>query len=68
METNYWKRESGVQCHRRISLKLKRKLYKTIVKPTMVYAAETWAVKKTHNVAEIDEWSYQVGHNKELKN
>ena len=60
-----WKRESWVLCDRRISLRVKGKMYKTIVKSTMVYAAETWAVKKTQYVAEMDEWSYQAGQNKE---
>ena len=37
-------------------------MYKTIVTPAMVYAAETWAVKKSQYVAEMrvltmDEWS-----------
>ena len=38
------------------------KVYKTIVTPAMVYAPETWAVKKSQYVAEMrllkmDEWS-----------
>ena len=44
-----WKRESGVLCDRQISLMVKWKVYKTIVKPAMVYAAETWARSK-HNM------------------
>ena len=54
-----------VMCDRRISLRAKRNVYKTIAKPAMVYAAETRAVKKPQYVTEIDEWSYQVGQNKE---
>ena len=60
-----WKRESEVLCHRRISFRVKGEVYKTIVKPAMVYAAETWAVKQTQYVAEMDEWSCQAGQNKE---
>ena len=43
-----WKRVrlSGILCDRRISLRVKGKVYKTVVKPAMVYGAETWAVKK----------------------
>ena len=42
-----WKTGRGYQgCDRRISLRVKRKVYKTIVKPAMIYGAETWAVKK----------------------
>ena len=33
-------------CDRRISLKVKGEVYKTVVRPTMMYGAETWAGKK----------------------
>ena len=38
---------------RRISLMDKVEVYKTIVKPAMIYAAETWEVKKSQYVAEM---------------
>ena len=41
-----WKRVSGILCDRRISLRGKGKVYKTVVRPAMMYSAETWAVKK----------------------
>ena len=31
-----------------MKVKIKGKVYKTIVRPAMVYGAETWAVKKAH--------------------
>ena len=31
-----------------MEVKSKGKVYKTIVRPAMVYGAETWAVKKAH--------------------
>ena len=31
-----------------MKVKSKGKVYKTIVRPAMVYGAETWAVKKAH--------------------
>ena len=37
---------SGILCDRRISLRVKGKVYKTVVRPAMMYGAETWAVKK----------------------
>ena len=37
---------AGILCDRRISLRVKRKVYKTVVRPAMMHAAETWAVKK----------------------
>ena len=41
-----WKRVSGVHCERIISLRVKEKVYKTVVRPAMMHGAETWAVKK----------------------
>ena len=41
-----WKRVSGILCDRRISLRVKGKVYKTVERPEMMYGAETWAVKK----------------------
>ena len=43
-----WKRGSGILCDRRISLRVKGKVYKTVVRPAIMYGAETWAVKKAH--------------------
>ena len=40
------KRVSVILCDRRISLRVKGKVYKTVVRPEMMYGAETWAVKK----------------------
>ncbi|XP_068238484.1 uncharacterized protein [Palaemon carinicauda] len=43
---NNWKRLSDVMCARSINLKLKGKLYKTVVRPAIIYGAETWSLKK----------------------
>ncbi len=40
-----WKRVSGILCDRRISLRIKGKVYKTVVRPAMMYGAETWTLK-----------------------
>ena len=40
------KRVSGILCDRRISLRVKGKVYKTVVRPAMMYGAETWAVRQ----------------------
>ena len=37
---------SGVKCDKKMPIKLKDKIYKTIVKPAMIYGSECWAVKK----------------------
>ena len=41
-----WKRISGILCDRRISFRVKGKVYKTVVRLAMMYGAETWAMKK----------------------
>ena len=41
-----WKRVSEILCDRGIRLRVKWKVYKTVVRPAMMYSAETWAVKK----------------------
>ena len=43
-----WKRISVILCDRTISLRVMGKVYKTVVRPAMMYGAETWAVKKVH--------------------
>ena len=41
-----WKRCSGVLCDRRVPVKLKGKVYKTVVRPALLYGAETWATTR----------------------
>ena len=41
-----WKRASGILCDRIISLRVKGKVYKSVVRPAMMYGAETLALKK----------------------
>ena len=41
-----WIETTGEMCDRNIPTKLKDKVYKTAIKPAMVYGAECWAVKK----------------------
>ena len=36
----------GVLCDKKVPIKLKYKVYKTVIKPTMTYGAECWAVRK----------------------
>ena len=37
---------TGVLCDKRVNVKAKGKIYKTVVRPAMMYSAETWASKK----------------------
>ena len=41
-----WKRVSGILCDRRIRLRVKGEVYKTVVRPAMIYRADTWAVQE----------------------
>ena len=41
-----WKRCSGVLCDRRMPLKLKGNVYKTVVRPAQLYGADTWATTR----------------------
>ena len=41
-----WKRCSGVRCDRRMPVKLKGKVYETVVRPALLYGAETWATTR----------------------
>ena len=38
-----WKICSGVLCDRRMSVKLKGRVYKIVIRPALLYGAETWA-------------------------
>ena len=40
------KQLTGVLCDKKVPIKLKDKVYKTVIKPTMTYGAECWAVRK----------------------
>lgn len=42
-----WRKMPGVLCDYQINAKLKGKLYKTVVRPAMVYGSETWPLKRT---------------------
>ena len=51
-----WKRVSGVLCDRRMNVKIKGKVYRTVVRPALMYGAETWALKKAQgNKLEVPE-------------
>ena len=37
-----WRKCAGVICDKRMSMKLKRKIYTTVIRPALIYGAETW--------------------------
>ena len=41
-----WKQLTGVLCDKKVPIKLTDMVYKTVIKPTMPYGAECWAVRK----------------------
>ena len=43
---NNWKRVSGVLCDRIMNVKIKGKVYRTVVRSVLMYGAETWALTK----------------------
>jgi hypothetical protein len=43
-----WRQVSGVLCDPRVSLKLKGKFYRTVIRPAMLYGAECWPTKRRH--------------------
>ena len=63
-----WRSASGVLCDRKIPLRLKRKYYRTAVRPAMLYGAEVWPAKKQHehkmSVAEMRMLRWMCGHTK----
>ncbi|XP_039755304.1 uncharacterized protein LOC120630225 [Pararge aegeria] len=46
---NKWRQLTGVMCDRRIPLKIKGKLYKTAIRPAILYGTECWAATKKHS-------------------
>ncbi|KIH64539.1 hypothetical protein ANCDUO_05151 [Ancylostoma duodenale] len=52
-----WRESTGILCDRRCSRVLKGKIYRTVLRPAMMYGGECWPLSKTHermlNTAEM---------------
>ncbi|KAK3521712.1 hypothetical protein QTP70_015816, partial [Hemibagrus guttatus] len=65
---NGWRKVSGVLCDRKISARIKRKVYRTVVRPAMLYGLETVSLRKRQEseleVAELKmlRLSFYSGH------
>ena len=44
---NKWREVTGVICDKKVPVKLKHKIYKTVIGPTMTYGVECWIMKTT---------------------
>ena len=53
------KRVSEILCDRGIRFRVKGKVYMTVVRPAMLYSAETWAVKKAQE-EKLDEAGMRI--------
>ena len=64
-----WREMSGILCDRKVPVKLKGKVYKTAVRPAMLYGIETLPVKKANesrlNVAEMKMLRWMCGVTRE---
>jgi len=61
-----WKKMTGVLCDKKMKIKLKSKINRTMIRPAMIYEAETWTMKKVYekrlDVAEMRmlRWNWGV--------
>ena len=67
---NSWRGLSGVICDKKVPVKLKNKLYKTVIRLILIYGSECWALhraaKDGHNRDENAKMD--SGQNKERPN
>ncbi|KAK3556562.1 hypothetical protein QTP70_009536 [Hemibagrus guttatus] len=62
---NGWRKVSGVLCDRKISARIKEKVYRTVVRPAMLYGLETVSLRKRQEseleVAELKMLRFSLG-------
>ena len=42
-----WKKAAGVLCDKKILFRLKGRVYRTVIRPALLYGAECWPIQKT---------------------
>ena len=61
-----WRSATGVLCDRNIPLWLKRKFYRTAIRPALLCGTECWAIKRYHaqkmSVAEMRMFRWMRDH------
>ncbi|KIH47043.1 hypothetical protein ANCDUO_22902, partial [Ancylostoma duodenale] len=66
-----WRESTGILCDRRCSRMLKGKIYRTVVRPAMMYGSECWPVSKKRermlNTAEMRMLRWACGFNRRDK-
>ncbi|KAK3566596.1 hypothetical protein QTP86_001080 [Hemibagrus guttatus] len=62
---NQWRKVSGVLCDRKLSARIKGKVYRTVVRPAMLYGLETVSLRKRQEseleVAELKMLRFSLG-------
>ena len=62
---NNWRKCSGLICDRKVSARVKGKVYRSVVRPAMIYGSETWPLKKSQErkmeVAEMRMLRWMLG-------
>nr|XP_027221221.1 uncharacterized protein LOC113813441 [Penaeus vannamei] len=56
-----WRRFSGVLCDKKISARLKGKVYKNSCETAILYGSETWPIKRVHEKKAEDELTQSQG-------
>ena len=65
-----WRKVSGVLCDKKLSAKVKGKIYKSVVRPTILYGMETVAMMEKMEVAELKmvRWALGVTRKDKIRN
>ena len=63
---NAWRGLSGVI--KKVPVKLKKKLYKTVIRPTLIYGSECWALHRAEQQNRNENAKVDSGQNKERLN